>query len=59
MNEYDDDQIQINMMDHTITMINHKNYVDEVLLKNNFYVDYQEEGGWGPFYNFFEVWKRD
>lgn len=39
-----------------------KEYVDSVLIRNGFYVDYAEVGGWGPetpFYmNFYEVWKR-
>jgi FkbM family methyltransferase len=36
-----------------------KNYVDEILKKNNFVVDYKESGGWGCcFDNFFEVWKK-
>jgi FkbM family methyltransferase len=38
----------------------HKLYVDMVLKKNNFYVDFVESGGWGeciPF--FYQVWKRD
>lgn len=37
-----------------------KNYIDEVLTKNNFIVDYVESGGWGPCYNnFYEAWKRN
>jgi FkbM family methyltransferase len=36
-----------------------KQYVDEILVKNNFYRDYVEAGGWGCCYNnFFEVWKK-
>ena len=38
----------------------HKLYVDMILKKNNFYVDFVESGGWGqciPF--FYQVWKRD
>ena len=36
-----------------------KQYIDNVLFKNNFYIDYVESGGWGPCYNnFYEVWKK-
>jgi len=36
-----------------------KNYVDKILKKNNFVVDYKESGGWGCcFDNFYEVWKK-
>ena len=36
-----------------------KNYVDNILLQNNFIVNYTESGGWGCCYhNFFEVWKK-
>lgn len=37
----------------------HKNYIDEVLKKNNFSTFYTECGGWGPcYYNFYEVWRK-
>jgi len=36
-----------------------KNYVDEILKKNKFYVEYFEDGGWLFCQNnFYEVWKR-
>ena len=36
-----------------------KEYVDNILRNNGFYVDYTESGGWGPCYNnFYEVWKK-
>ena len=39
--------------------ISQKNYVDSILKQHNFYVQYQEAGGWGPCYNmFYEVWKK-
>jgi hypothetical protein len=39
--------------------ISKKNYVDSILQKYNFYVDYAESGGWGPCSSkFFEVWKK-
>jgi FkbM family methyltransferase len=51
--------INLIIMENDYWDINKKQYVDEVLKKNNFYVDYSESGGWGPcFSNFFEVWKK-
>jgi len=51
--------INLIIMENDYWDINKKQYVDEVLQNNNFYVDYFESGGWGPcFSNFFEVWKR-
>ena len=39
--------------------ISHKHYVDAILKQHNFYVQYQEAGGWRCFYNnFYEVWKK-
>jgi len=39
--------------------ISHKNYVDSILKQHNFYLQYQEAGGWEPCYNmFYEVWKK-
>ena len=52
--------IKLIIMENDYYDISKKNYVDEVLIKNNFHVDYQESGGWGPcFNNFFEVWKKN
>jgi hypothetical protein len=54
------ENIKLIIMENDYWDLNHKNAVDAVLIKNNFYVDYVESGGWGPCYhNFFEVWKRD
>ena len=51
--------IKLIIMENDYHNITHKEYVDVVLRKNNFYVDYVENGGWGPCYNkFFEVWKK-
>jgi FkbM family methyltransferase len=51
--------IKLIIMENDYWDISKKNYVDEILMKNNFYVDYQESGGWGPCFNkFFEVWKK-
>jgi FkbM family methyltransferase len=40
--------------------IAHKQYIDNILKNNNFYVDYVESGGcWGACSNnFYEVWKK-
>lgn len=51
--------IQLIIMENDYHDIQHKLFVDDMLKKNNFYVDYYECGGWGPCYShFFEVWKR-
>jgi FkbM family methyltransferase len=51
--------INLIIMENDYLDISHKKYIDEILTKNNFHVDYVEEGGWGPcFNNFFEVWKK-
>ena len=53
------DGINLIIMENDYYDINKKIYVDEVLNKNNFVVDYREAGGWGPCCDrFFEVWKR-
>jgi len=37
-----------------------KQHIDNTLTYQGFYVDYQEEGGWGPCYhNFYQVWKKN
>jgi hypothetical protein len=42
-----------------VSVIEKKEYIDTILLQNNFYRDYVEGGGWGPCHdNFFEVWKK-
>jgi len=52
--------IKLIIMENDYNDINHKMHIDNFLIKNNFYVDYRESGGWGPCYNnFFEVWKKD
>lgn len=51
--------INLIIMENDYKVLSEKIYIDEVLKKNNFHVDYQESGGWGPCYNnFFEVWKK-
>lgn len=52
--------INLIIMENDYHDISKKNYIDEVLTKNNFIVDYVESGGWGPCYNnFYEAWKRN
>jgi FkbM family methyltransferase len=51
--------IKLIIMENDYHDFSHKIYVDSVLIKNNFYNDYKEAGGWGGCSNnFFEVWKR-
>lgn len=52
--------IQTIIIENDYHNIVHKIYVDNVLKENNFYVEYQEAGGWGPCFNmFFQVWKKN
>jgi FkbM family methyltransferase len=52
--------VKLIVMENDYWELSHKEYIDSVLTKNNFYRDYVEGGGWGPCVNnFFEVWKRD
>jgi len=51
--------INLIIMENDYRDMSHKHYIDQVLKKNNFIVDYTESGGWGGCANnFFEVWKR-
>lgn len=51
--------VNLIIMENDYWDINKKNFVDEVLIKNGFYVDYKKHGGWGPCNkNFYEVWKK-
>jgi len=56
------DNIKLIIMENDYHYMNHKNYVDDMLSKNGFYVDYTESGGWGPSCPcssfFFETWKK-
>lgn len=52
--------INLIIMENDYWDISKKQYVDDILIKNNFYIDYNEGGGWGPWYdNFFQVWKKN
>lgn len=52
--------INLIIMENDYHNIEHKKFVDSVLLKNNFENVYKESGGWGPCHNnFFEVWKKN
>jgi FkbM family methyltransferase len=51
--------INLIIMENDYHIMAHKEYVNFILTKNNFYVDYMENGGWGPCAgHFFEVWKK-
>lgn len=51
--------INLIIMENDYLDINHKHYIDRILLENNFHRDYVQGGGWGPCAdNFFEVWKK-
>lgn len=51
--------INLIIMENDYFDINKKNYVDKILIENNFKLYYKEAGGWGPCEeNFFEVWKK-
>ena len=53
------ENINLIIVENDYLNIEHKKYVDSVLKKNNFYVEYAASGGSGPCYNYFyEVWKR-
>ncbi len=53
------DNINLIIMENDYHELEQKKYIDKILTKNNFYVDYTEGGGWGPCCNnFFEVWKK-
>lgn len=53
------DTINLIIMENDYNDINKKNYIDKMLIENNFKLDYKEAGGWGPCQeNFFEVWKK-
>jgi FkbM family methyltransferase len=51
--------INLIIMENDYFDISKKNFVDQILIKNKFYIDYNESGGWGPCYDsFFQVWKK-
>jgi FkbM family methyltransferase len=57
------ENINLIIMENDYNEISHKEYIDKILKKNEFYVDYVEEGGWKHTVcpcqnNFFEVWKK-
>jgi FkbM family methyltransferase len=52
--------INLIIMENDYWNYSNKQYIDDTLKKQGFYVDYQEEGGWGPCYhNFYQVWKKN
>jgi hypothetical protein len=51
--------INLIIMENDYWDLSKKEYIDEILKKNGFYIHYSESGGWGPCYNFFfETWKK-
>ena len=49
--------INLIIMENDYQTIEEKNYVDKILMENNFRVDYSQSGGWGHCQScFFEVW---
>ena len=53
------DNIKLIIMENDYHNITKKEYVDEMLLKNNFHMSCSEGGGWGPCKDYFyEVWKK-
>ena len=57
------ENINLIIMENDYHEISHKEYIDKILIKNHFYVDYVEQGGWKHTVcpcenNFFEVWKK-
>jgi FkbM family methyltransferase len=54
------DNIKLIIMENDYLSIDHKKYVDRVLVSKGFSCVYTESGGWGCCYNnFYEVWKKD
>ena len=53
------ENVNLIIMENDYYDISKKQFVDEILRKNNFILDYVKSGGWGPCENnFFEVWKK-
>jgi FkbM family methyltransferase len=51
--------INLIIMENDYHDLSHKIYIDDILTKHKFNIDYVRSGGWGPCYNnFFEVWKK-
>jgi FkbM family methyltransferase len=51
--------VNLIIMENDYYDISKKQYIDNILIKNNFYRDHVESGGWGPCFDiFFEVWKK-
>ncbi len=49
--------IKLIIMENDYNNIDHKEYIDSILKNNNFKVDYERGGGWGPCSDyFFQVW---
>lgn len=54
------DNINLIIMENDYLDLNQKKYIDKILTKNNFFVDYAKKGGRGPCRNnFYEVWGKN
>lgn len=52
--------INLIIMENDYLNLKSKNNLDKILLDNNFYLEYNESGGFGPCEKvFYQVWKRD
>jgi FkbM family methyltransferase len=53
------DNINLIIMENDYRDILQKEYINNILIQNNYYRDYVEGGGWGHCHNiFYEVWKK-
>jgi FkbM family methyltransferase len=53
------ENVNLIIMENDYFNFEHKQFIDNKLKQNGFYVDYSKPGGWGPCASFFyEVWKK-
>jgi len=53
------DNIKVIIMENDFHVLEHKQFVDRVLIKNGFNIAKQQSGGWGPCSSFFyQVWTK-
>jgi FkbM family methyltransferase len=51
--------VKLIIMENDYLDINEKKFVDSILNKYGFFVEYQQHGGWGPCFKFFwQVWRK-
>lgn len=54
------ENVKLIIMENDYKEMEHKKYIDGVLLKRGFHREYVECGGWGPcVYEFYEVWEKN